>query len=353
MRPHKLSGKLALIAMAVVLFLSTATFAQYTQTNLVSNVPGRAVVTDPNLVNSWGLAAAPTSPWWVADAGTGLSTLYRGDGSIVPLVVAIPQAGQIPVAVPTGIVFNSSTDFTVSSGGASGPSVFLFVTINGTIAGWNPGVSLTNAVTAVDNSGIGSVYTGLAIAKTNGGNFIFAANFHNNSVEEYDANFQLVRVFTDIDLPANYAPFGIRMLGAKLYVAYAKRGADGRDVPGAGHGFVDVFNANSGRKVTRLVSNGKLNSPWGLAIAPANFGKFSNALLVGNFGDGKINAYDQTTGAWLGSLKDGSNKVLVIDKLWGIAFGNGNASGPRNSLYFSSGPDNETNGLFGKIEAIP
>ena len=232
--------------------------------------------------------------------------------------------------------------------------MFLFVTEDGTISGWNPGVSLHSTVTVVDNSKLGSVYKGLAIAKTSQGSFLFAANFHSGAVEMYDTNFQLVKVFTDGDLPPHYAPFGIRAINGKIFVSFAKQDADAKDdVPGPGHGFVDVFDGNTGRKIQRLISGGRLNSPWGMVVAPANFGKLSGDLLVGNFGNGRINAYDAKTGAFIGTLKDANNAVVVIDGLWGLAFGNGSTAGPRNSLFFTAGPNGESNGLFGKLEAIP
>jgi|HubBroStandDraft_6_1064221.scaffolds.fasta_scaffold142221_2 uncharacterized protein (TIGR03118 family) len=346
----KLCLKSCLIAACstAVLGISTAAFAQrYSQTNLVSDTPGVAAVTDPNLVNPWGMSSSSSSPFWVSDAGTGLSTLYTGSGSIVPLVVNIPgPAGSTTPSTPTGQVFNGTANFVVSENGVSGAAAFLFVTINGTIAGWNPSVDLTHAVTAVDNSALGAVYTGLASANTTKGSFLYAANFQDGSVEVYDSNFQLVKTFTDTDLPSGYAPFGIRNIKGKLYVAFAKQSA------GAGRGFVDVFDIH-GNKISTLISHGALNNPWGLALAPADFGKFSNALLVGNFGNGRINAYDPATGASLGPLLDWNGKPLWIDGLWAIAFGNGKAAGSRSALYFTAGPDEGAHGLFGELQAIP
>jgi uncharacterized protein (TIGR03118 family) len=349
--------KSALIAssLAVVLGASSTGFAQrYSQTNLVSDTPGVAAVTDPNLVNPWGISFSSTSPFWIADNGTGLSTLYMGDGSIVPLVVTIPPPdGGTDPSKPTGTVFNGTTNFVVSANGVSAPSAFLFATEDGTISGWSPTVDRTHAILAVDNHALGSIYKGLASADTPQGSFLYATNFHDGSVEMYDTNFQLVRAFTDVDLPPGFAPFGIRTIRGKLYVTFAKQDADKEDdAAGPGRGFVDVFDIR-GNKLSRLISHGALNSPWGLALAPANFGKFSNALLVGNFGNGRINAYDRTSGAFLGVLLDSKGKPVWIDGLWGLAFGNGKGAGPRNALFFTAGPDQEAHGLFGELQAIP
>ncbi|HEX4425394.1 MAG TPA: TIGR03118 family protein [Terriglobales bacterium] len=338
---------LAAICLMAVLAVSSTAFAQkYSQTNLVSDMPGVAAVTDPNLINPWGMSFSSSSPFWISDAGTGLSTLYTGTGSIIPLVVTIPPpVGSAIPSIPTGQVFNGTSNFVVTANGVSAPALFLFVTINGTIAGWNPTVDGTHAVTAVDNSALGSIYTGLASANTAAGSFLYAANFKDGSVEMYDSNFQLVKTFTDTDLPLGYAPFGIRNIKGKLYVAYAKQS------PGAGRGFVDVFSIH-GQKLSTLISHGALNNPWGLTLAPAGFGKFSGSLLVGNFGNGRINAYDPASGAFLGSLRDSKNAPIVLDGLWALEFGNGHAAGKRNLLYFTSGPGQEAHGLFGSLQPI-
>jgi uncharacterized protein (TIGR03118 family) len=338
---------------AVLGISSTALAQRYSQTNLVSDMPGVAAVTDPNLVNPWGISFSSSSPFWIADNGTGLSTLYTSDGSIVPLVVTIPPPnGGTDPSKPTGTVFNSTTNFVVTENGLSGPSVFLFATEDGTISGWNPTVDHANAILAVDNHALGAIYKGLASANTINGSFLYATNFHDGSVEMYDSNFQLVKTFTDVDLPVGFAPFGIRNIKGKLYVTFAKQDADKEDdASGTGRGFVDVFDIH-GNKLSRLISHGALNSPWGLALAPANFGKFSNALLVGNFGNGRINAYDPTAGTFLGALQDAKGKAIWIDGLWAIAFGNGKAAGPRNALFFTAGPDEEAHGLFGELQAI-
>ena len=346
------SSRTCYLVLAVGLILSGSSSAQkYVQTNLVSDVPGWATTVDPNLVNSWGIAFSGTSPVWIADNGTGLATLYTGAGSIVPLVVTIPPPDGGEGSAPTGAVFNGNGGFLVTKSGVSGSSVFIFDTEDGTISGWNPSVDLNNAIRMVDNSGVGAIYKGLAIGATNSGAFIYATNFNSGWVEMYDSNFQWVKNFTDTDLPPGYAPFGIQTINGKLYVTFALQDEDKEDdVAGPGHGFLDVFDL-SGNKIKRLISHGQLNSPWGLALAPANFGKFSGDLLVGNFGNGHINAFDIENGAARGHMLRANGRTLEIDGLWGLAFGNGAAAGPTNTLLFTAGPDDESHGLFGKIEA--
>jgi len=348
-----------LIALPTAVFFLTgsATSAQrnvYTVTNLVSDQPGQALHQDPNLVNAWGLVSGPTSPWWVADNGTNVSTLYDGDGNPIPLVVSVDGG-------PTGTVFNGGPNFVVHDGPFSGPSIFMFATEDGTIRGWNPNVPppapSTQSFVVVDHSGMGAVYKGLAIASNQSGDFLYAADFHNTRVDMFDGNFNQVTppgAFTDPKLPAGYGPFGIRALGNRIFVAYAKQDADRHDdVPGQGLGFVDAFDT-TGNFLGRVATRGQLNAPWGLAIAPANFGRFSGDLLVGNFGDGKINAFQQMPNGHFvhrGVLRGANHRPIVIDGLWAIAFGNGSNAGPTNSLFFTAGPGEEHHGLFGKIEA--
>jgi uncharacterized protein (TIGR03118 family) len=362
----------AAIALSLLLSLPSAAFASghsqsggfYQQTNLVSDQPNVAPVTDPNLVNPWGLSASATSPWWVSDNGPGLSTLYNGQGGIVSLVVTVPTPMQSPAgttSTPTGTVFNGSTGFVVSQNGVSGPAAFLFDTEDGTISGWNPTVNRGSPIVTVDRSkvGKGAVYKGLAIATNANGTFLYATNFRSGKVEMFDANFQLVRSFTDPIsaitcrfLRQCFAPFGIQTIGDQIYVTFALQDAQkAGDIAGFGHGFVDVFSTD-GKFQRRLVTGGFLNSPWGLALAPANFGKFSNDLLVGNFGDGHINVYSPKTGAFLGQVQSSKGHAIVIDGLWAIAFGNGATSGPTNQLYFTSGTDGESHGLFGFIASV-
>jgi len=340
---------------------------RYKQVNLVSDIEGLAAVTDPNLVNPWGVAFSSTSPFWVSDNGTGVSTLYNGEGTPVPLIVTIPPpSGSTGTSTPTGTVFNptalnNTPDFVVSKDSTSGPAFFIFDTEDGTISGWNPTVDLHNAVLVVDNSqpgGVdgsteGAVYKGLAIAQTGNGSFIYANNFRDGIVEMYDANFNFVGSFTDPDLPPRYAPFGIRNIDGQLYVTFAEQNEEKKDdVAGRGHGFVDVFDT-SGHLLRRFVSRGRLNSPWGLALAPANFGKFSGALLIGNFGDGRINAYDPVSGRFLGNLRNQHGQALSIDGLWTITFGNGGFAVSPNELFFTAGINDEADGLFGKLQSLP
>jgi len=316
------------------------------QHNLVSDLPGVADFTDPDLVNPWGISFSPTSPMWVSDNGTGLSTLYNGLGVKQGLVVTIPPPGA---AAPTGQVFNSTTDF----GGAR----FIFATEGGTIAAWSGG---TSAVQKVDNSGAGSVYKGLALANNGSGNFLYATDFHNNAINVYDKNFNPVTLsgsFTDPTLPAGYAPFNIEASGGMLYVTYAVQDADRHDdVAGPGHGILDVFDTN-GNFVQRLVSHGALNSPWGMAVAPDGFGSFGHDLLVGNFGDGTINVFDPATGNWIAQLDDANGNPIINLGLWDITFGNGAQGTSTSTLYFTAGipgPDNiEDHGLLGRVQVTP
>lgn len=347
------SSRVLLCAALVLTCASLASAQKYNQTNLVSDVPGWAATVDPNLVNAWGITFGPQTPVWVSDNGTGLTTLYTGAGSIVPLVITIaPPMGSAGPAAPTGTVFNGTGNFMVTSNGVSGSSLFIFATEDGTISGWSPAVALHNTILAVDNSASGAVYKGLTMGMVNNAAFIYTTNFNSGWVEMYDSNFKWVKNFTDMDLPHGYAPFGIQNIRGMLYVTFALQDeAKHDDVAGPAHGFVDIFDT-SGNRVKRLISHGELNSPWGLALAPWNFGKFSGDLLVGNFGNGHINAYDPNTGAARGHLLWPSGHTLTIPGLWGLAFGNGGPSGPTNTLLFTAGPDHEAHGLFGTITAV-
>jgi len=337
----------------------------YQQHNLVSDgfVPAEHV--DSHLVNPWGMASSATSPFWVSDNGTGVTTLYDGtgqpfvpQGQSQPLVVTIPPpAGSTEPSTPTGQVFNGTSDFTVAS---NRPSLFIFATEDGTISGWNPFVPAflsTTAIRKVDNSASGAVYKGLAIGSTASGNFLYAANFHAGTIDVFDKDFQpasLAGSFSDPRIPAGFAPFNIQNLDGDLYVTYAKQDADKHDdVAGEGHGFVDVFDTD-GNFIQRVATHGQLNSPWGLVFAPADFGRFSNDLLVGNFGDGRINAYRQEGDHFHfhGQLRGPDGKRITIDGLWALRFGNGSLnSGPTNILFFTAGPDDEQHGLFGSLSA--
>jgi uncharacterized protein (TIGR03118 family) len=350
------------VAILALLCVVPATPAQnnqiYTRVNLVSDIDGVARFTDPNLVNPWGLGFSSTSPFWVADNGAGVSTLYNGEGQAFPLdkplVVTIPAPGKMTGGTPTGLVFNSTTDFSVSANSKSGPAAFLFVTEDGTILGWNPTVNATNAVIAKDNSGSGAVYKGLAIASSSDGNFLYATNFHAGVVEMYDKNFNLVKTFTDANVDQNFAPFGIQNIGGKLFVTFALQSLPEKkdDVAGAGNGFVDVFETD-GTLSRRFASHGTLNSPWGLAMAPQNFGKFSGDVLVGDFGDGRINAFD-TNGNFIGQLIDPQGNPLAINGLWSLQFGSGaKNNGSTRALFFTAGIADEEHGLFGMITPGP
>lgn len=335
------------LAAALVLAASMPSFAaqgSYSRTDLVSSA------TDLDLVNAWGLARSATSPWWVSDNGTDKSTLYNGSGAKQNLVVNIPPEGS----APTGVVFNGTGNFVVSSGGKSGTSRFIFATESGTIAGWSPAVDAANAIVAVPNT-TNAVYKGLAIGTSGGASFLYATNFNASTIDVFDSSFHPATLdgnFSDPGIHAGFAPFGIALLNGNLYVTYAKRNDAGHDdIAGPANGYVDVFDT-SGHLLRRAATRGRLNSPWGVAIAPADFGRYSGDLLVGNFGDGRINAVDPATGDFLGQLRDANNRPITIDGLWALAFGGGNAnSGLANSLYFTAGPNGETGGLFGVLKS--
>ncbi|HEV3333693.1 MAG TPA: TIGR03118 family protein [Bryobacteraceae bacterium] len=322
----------------------------YLQHNLVADTPGIADVTDPNLINPWGISISFTatggSPFWISDNGTGKSTLYNGSGNITPLVVTIPSvSGASGTGNPTGQVQNNTTGFVLANGK---PASFIFASEDGTITAWNGG---TTASQMVDNSP-GAVYKGLAIGSNANGPMLYAANFRAGKIDVFDGKFTPTTVtggFVDTTVPANFAPFNIWALGGKLYVAYAKPdNALHDDVQAPGNGYVAVFDFN-GTLITHLVSNGPLNSPWGLAIAPSTFGAFGGDLLVGNFGDGKINAFDPATGALLGTLQDANGNPIVIGGLWALLFGNNGSGGDKNTLYFTAGPGGAQHGLLGSL----
>ncbi|HLJ36318.1 MAG TPA: TIGR03118 family protein [Ktedonobacteraceae bacterium] len=345
---------LALVLTNTAFAGSTSSGALYKQINLTSDIPGLAKFTDPNLVNPWGISFAPTNPFWLSDNNSGLSTLYNGKGKTQSLVVTIPPAKGGKTGSPTGTVFSSfSGAFIVTAHGKSGTSGFLFASEDGTISGWNPTVDQTHAIIAVDNSGSGAVYKGLALATVNSQPFLYAANFHSGTIDVFNKKFAPAKLqgsFQDSGIPVGYAPFNIQSIGSNLYVTYAKQDkAKHDDVPGSG--FLDVYDDN-GNLVKRLVSHGPLNAPWGVALAPTNFGQFSNDLLVGNFGNGYIHAFNPTTGAFLGTLMNSQYHPIHIDGLWALAFGGGGASGQPNQLFFTAGIQKEQHGLFGMIETM-
>lgn len=367
-RRWKIVGVVALIALLlqVGLFVGSAQAQSlhqndhqrsfYQQTNLVSDTPGLAPVTDPNLINPWGMVAGPTTPFWISNNNSGTSTLYTGQGQIVPLVVAIPVAPGSPagtIGSPDGIVFNGKSEFNVTENGKTGPAAFIFVTEDGTVSGWNPTVDMTHAILAVNNSST-AVYKGLALVSTRLGDFLYAANFRAGTIDVFDTNFAPVHFFghfRDPFLPAGYAPFNIMSSNHLLYVSYAKQDAAKHDdVAGAGHGFIDVFD-DFGDFLFRLVSHGRLNSPWGMTIAPSNFGQFSGDLLVGNFGDGHINVYNPFFGTFMGTLRNQQGRPIVNEGLWTLTFGNGASAGPTNTLFFTAGIGAGNHGLYGQIVA--
>jgi uncharacterized protein (TIGR03118 family) len=327
----------------------------YHQTNLVSDLPGLAQLTDPDLVNPWGLAAGPTTPVWVADNGTDKATIYPGFVNGSPIQKA-PLVVSIPGGAPTGQVFNGTPGFEVHAGDASGPALFVFDSEAGLVTGWNPGVPPPPPSTQAQ---VGArvrhaIYKGLALATTSAGSFLYAADFHHGRIDVFDQGFGRVHLsgrFRDHKLPHGYAPFNVQELGGRLYVTYAKQDADREDeVAGPGRGFVDVY-STSGHLLRRLVRRGQLNAPWGLAQAPASgFGRFSGDLLVGNFGDGRINAYDPRTGAFQGRLRHEDGSPIQIEGLWALRFGNG-VTGDPTTLLFTAGIDDEAHGLFGAIQA--
>jgi uncharacterized protein (TIGR03118 family) len=330
--------------------------AIYSVHNLVSDPGGpKADHTDADLVNAWGMVFNPTAFVWVANNGAGVATLYDGAGVKQSLVVMVPPPDTgAPPSAPTGFVYSGGTDFVVTSGAASGPSRFIFATEDGSISGWAPTVDLTHALLAVPHSSDGAIYKGLALGGNGSGHLLYAADFHNNKIDVFDAAFQPTTVpggFRDPRLPAGFAPFNIQNILGNIYVMYAKQDKEKEDEEkGDGFGFVNVFDAN-GNLIRRFASRGKLNAPWGITLAPADFGRFSNLLLIGNFGDGRINAFDLNSGDFRGQMRTPDHRVLSVDGLWGLAFGNGVASQPTNTLFFTAGPNDESHGLYGRIEA--
>lgn len=335
------------LAVAFLLFVSPAlagslpipaSHERVTVTALVADQHGAAPNIDPKLVNAWGISRDDEGLLWVADNGTDLATAYDSSTG-KPTGTAI----HIPMGAPTGNVYVSEgIDFQITENGKSGPAELLFDTESGAIEGWNPDVDANNAVVAVDNSAKGAVYKGLALDE--GTQQLYAANFTQNQVEVYNTSFKLVNTFTDPSLPAGYAPFNVVDINGTLYVAFAKRAKECCDEIGRPHlGYVDVFDA-SGHLKQRLISQGKLSAPWGMTIAPVGFGELAGSLLVGNFGDGRINAFDPASGAFLGTLRGANGGILKLDGLWGLL------NGPKDDqVTFSAGPDDESHGLVGLL----
>jgi uncharacterized protein (TIGR03118 family) len=363
----------------------------YVQRNLVSDGTVPAEQTDANLVNAWGLDALPTSPWWIADNGQAASTLYDGEGiaqpvSPGPLVVSLP--GAAGPAAPTGLVANAGGDFIITLGGATGPARFLFASEDGTLSAWmRTSPVSTSAVVVADASTSGASFKGLALAATPSGSRLYATDFHNGLVRAWDGGFGEVSLpagaFVDPRIPAGFAPFGIRAIHGVVLVTYAMQDVDRHDdVKGPGLGFVDAYSVD-GALLARVASRGKLNAPWGLALAPAGFGPHARRLLVGNFGDGRILSFgvrgdhgkgrDQARGGEDGGAGDGAGEgsgedddldddgftlrdaggPIAIDGLWGLSFGNGATAGPATALFFTAGPADEAGGLFGRIDFAP
>jgi uncharacterized protein (TIGR03118 family) len=343
MKTTYLYTKTALLLFAVAILTAASVRADtYSWTNFQSDIPGVAQHIDENLVNPWGMAASANGTIWVSDNGTGVSTLYGQDGTARSLIVTIPTAHQNRgTGNPTGVVFNNTPFFQVTKNGNSAPAFFIFVSEDGSISGWNPDLDQTNAIIAVDNGrnrGRNSaIYKGATLGVANGHNFLYATNFHTGKVETYDENFHQINPggFVDPNLPAGYGPFGIRQFNGEIFVTYAKQDrAREDDVPGPGFGFVNVFDT-SGNFLRRLISNGELNAPWGLALV-------EDGLWVGNFGDGLINNYDPSTGAFIETLMRADGTPLQFDGLWDLLpLGDG--------VFFTAGIADEEHGLFGII----
>jgi uncharacterized protein (TIGR03118 family) len=355
-------ARLVLWLTVAVLFITATNgpaLAQYNQFNLVSTNLSSAPNHDPNLINAWGLAFFPTGPFWVSDAFAGVSTLYDHSGTPLNLVVTIPPSSHplAPIGLPTGIIANPTSDFVISKNGKSGPALFIFATLDGTISGWNPNVDLNNAIIVIDNSTkmpFPASYTGLAFGRNSSGqNVIFAADSGNslatanNEIDMYDGKFNLIGHFSDPQAPSNMTVYGIQKVNGQLYVTYAA-------FTFLAGGAIDVFSTN-GKLLRRLTSNGPegpLQAPWGTALAPGDFGTFSNALLFGNVEDGHILAFDRKTGNFLGTMTRPNGKKITIGGLWGLQFGAGNpANGDKNQLFFTAGPSAYLRGLFGMITA--
>jgi uncharacterized protein (TIGR03118 family) len=328
--------------------------AALTDAALVSDGVVAAAHTDTNLLNAWGLAAAPGGPFWVVDNNSNESTTYDGTGAPQLGPVTIP-AGVNGPANPTGEVYNGTADFVITTGAGSAPAQFVFSGEGGTITGWAQSVSGSTATIAYDDGAGGAVYKGLAMANNGTANLLYATDLHNAKIDVFDTHFHKVALaggFTDPTIPAGFAPFGIQALNNQLYVTYAMQDATAHDeVLGAGLGYVNIFDVN-GNLLKRFSSAGVLNAPWGIALAPAGFGSSGGNLLIGNFGDGAINRFDLVSGNSLGSISLASGKQLVIPGVWALVFGNGAANQPSGTLFYTAGPNNQTDGVFGRIDGV-
>jgi uncharacterized protein (TIGR03118 family) len=321
----------------------------FVQTNLVSDGAVPAATIDADLKNPWGLAFSPTSPFWIADNGTSQATIYNASGVKQTLVVSIPGAGGED-SEPTGEVFNGTSSFVISKGAASGPARFIFVGEDGGISGWNPSVDATHAILIKDNSAQEAIYKGVTIATSRGRPQLYVADFHNARVEVYDGRFNPVHLrgaFEDRFLPDGFAPFNVQAVDGIVYVTYAKQDEDAEDdVAGPGNGYVDEYNP-AGVLIRRLRHGDYFNSPWGVAKAPEGFGPFGGDVLIGQFGSGRIAAFNPDNGKFQGFLQDSAGAPIENDGLWALRFGNGTGS---STLFFTAGLNDEADGLFGKIE---
>ena len=326
--------------------------SSFTATALVSDGAVSAAHTDVNLKNPWGVAFNPKGFAWVADNGTNVATLYDGNGVPQSLIVTIP-AGKNGSASPTGIVFNGTQSFTVTENGKSGTAAFIFAGEGGTITAWAPAVAPTSAFVMYDDGTGGAVYKGLALAAMNNSSFLYATDFHNNKIDVFNTAFAKVAMpgaFSDPAIPAGFAPFGIQAIGANLFVTYAMQDAAKHDdVAGTGLGMVDMYDT-AGNLKQRFATGSPLNAPWGVAQAPGNFGSMSGAILIGNFGDGTINAFNASSGQSMGPLNGSNGSPLVEHGVWGIAFGNDLSNQPSNTLFFAAGPNDEADGVYGRID---
>jgi uncharacterized protein (TIGR03118 family) len=345
-------GWMAVLSLLAIALLGLPASAQRVNlTDLTSDINAVGAFNDTNLVNPWGMSISPTGPWWFSDNATGLSTLYIASGQPQSLVVTIPSGSGSGTGSPSGTVYNGTSNFKVN--GQSTP--FLFCTEDGTISGWYGG---TTAFIAVNNFSSGAVYKGLALASAAGSNYIYVANFWSGAVEVYDGNFNPhsfgSNSFVDSTIPSGYAPFNIQLIGtSQLVVTYAKQDAARHDdVPGAGNGYVDIYDTQGNLQV-RMAHNIYLNAPWGAVVAPMSFTGFGGDLLIGNFGSGLITAFNPTTGTWLGNMANINYLPIQIDGLWGLTFGNGGSGGPTGTLYFTAGPFGENHGIFGSLTPHP
>jgi len=338
------SGRILALAVSMGLVLGilpSQALAQYTLSKLTSNVSGQAKHSDPLLVNAWGLAYAPSEPFWVSDEGDGWSTLYDGSGNPQSLQVIVPPASGSGSGTPTGLAYNGSSEFQIDSW----PSEFLFATLDGTIQGWSHFDPSTTLI-AVNNAKSNASYTGIGVTAHSSGNFLYAADANNGVVDIYDGSFNFVKSFTDPKVPKTFAPFNVEDINGQVYVTFAA-------ISGGPGGYVDIF-SESGTLVKRLIHGKPLNQPWGLAMAPNNFGSLSSTLLVGNDNNltSTISGFNPTTGAYVGTITNSKGKPIKIDQLWSIEFGGGSSSnGKTNSLYFTAGPSNSADGLFGMINS--